>query len=350
VKTLADGLLGALAVLFLLCLGALAEACTITVQPGESIQEAIDQAPEGAVICLAEGEWVETVVVRKSLTLRGVDPDQSVIWAREPGPTVQISFPEYIQTQKVVLEDLTITGGRSQEDGFGIAVEAFAHLVLNRCTITGNRSHGLYLRNSARATVTDCVVSGNDQNGIRIQDMSRVQIEGSIVKAHPRASGVMVRDAASLTMLGTTVVNNYSSLSVLDSAEAVIADCVIEQSLLTSISLRGSARATISGCTISENALGAIWLSDSSRAAISNCILSGNAWVIMLKDSTHATIKANQILGNPLYAVTLGECIDTDDVFTGYVTGKENMGGDNVCPENLAFLFTQEGGELDWRE
>ena len=45
-------------------------SCTITVQPGESIQAAIDAAPEGALICLASGEWQENLTISKSLTIR----------------------------------------------------------------------------------------------------------------------------------------------------------------------------------------------------------------------------------------------------------------------------------------
>jgi hypothetical protein len=35
--------------------------CTVTVQPGESIQKAIDAAQEGAIICLTEGIWEEGI-------------------------------------------------------------------------------------------------------------------------------------------------------------------------------------------------------------------------------------------------------------------------------------------------
>ncbi|MGQ9478334.1 MAG: hypothetical protein ACUVRH_07625, partial [Candidatus Bipolaricaulia bacterium] len=35
--------------------------CTVTLNPGQSIQEAIYYAEEGAVICLAEGTWEENI-------------------------------------------------------------------------------------------------------------------------------------------------------------------------------------------------------------------------------------------------------------------------------------------------
>jgi nitrous oxidase accessory protein NosD len=52
--------------------------CTVTVEPGQSIQEAINKAPAGAVICLTAGTWQENVVIEKSLTLRG-EKEKTVI-------------------------------------------------------------------------------------------------------------------------------------------------------------------------------------------------------------------------------------------------------------------------------
>ncbi len=44
-----------LAVLSLVGVDGLSDGCSITVQPGESIQAAIDGASEGAVVCLSGG-------------------------------------------------------------------------------------------------------------------------------------------------------------------------------------------------------------------------------------------------------------------------------------------------------
>ena len=72
--------------------------------------------------------------------------------------------------------------------------------------------------------------------------------------------------------------------------------------------------------------------------------------------SFHATITGNVIRDNDGYGVALWEspCVNTDGVFTGYITGQGNAGGgnakDDYCPEDLVFLFTAEGGGLDRRE
>lgn len=50
----------------------LAQSCTVTLNPGQSIQRAVDSVSAGAVICLAEGAWQENLVVTKDdLILRG---------------------------------------------------------------------------------------------------------------------------------------------------------------------------------------------------------------------------------------------------------------------------------------
>jgi hypothetical protein len=46
-------------------------ACRVTVKAGDSIQQAIEQAQPGAVICLSTGRWDENLVISDSITLRG---------------------------------------------------------------------------------------------------------------------------------------------------------------------------------------------------------------------------------------------------------------------------------------
>jgi len=117
-------------------------------------------------------------------------------------------------------------------------------------------------------------------------------------------------------------------------------------------------RATISGSSFSENGDGIV-LEDSARATISDSTISGNGSDgIWLEDSAQATIESNQIINNKGYGVALYQqsCYDTNQVFTGHVSGKANtiLGPDDpngnkkgaVCPSpELDFLMTEQGGE-----
>lgn len=65
-------------------------SCTVTVQPGQSIQEAIDRASEGAVICISADNfpYMEHLTITKSLTLRGAGPEETILKASANGGLV----------------------------------------------------------------------------------------------------------------------------------------------------------------------------------------------------------------------------------------------------------------------
>ncbi len=63
-----------------------AQACTVTIQPGQSIQQAIDQVSPGAVICLEEGvfevlegHFFDLKITKAPLTLRGAGPRKTIL-------------------------------------------------------------------------------------------------------------------------------------------------------------------------------------------------------------------------------------------------------------------------------
>ena len=52
---------------------------TINVAAGESIQKAIDTAPDGATLNIAAGTFPEHLVISKPLTLIGAGPDKTIL-------------------------------------------------------------------------------------------------------------------------------------------------------------------------------------------------------------------------------------------------------------------------------
>ena len=146
-------------------------ACTITARSEESIQAAIDRAPEHAVICLPEGEWHENLTITKSLILQGSGPGLSVIMARdEDKPVISISSSGEGAAVDVMIESITVAGA-SLRFGWGIKIEDTTEAAIVGCSIRDN-SGGISLLESCQALITGCTIEGNDGDGICVEAVS----------------------------------------------------------------------------------------------------------------------------------------------------------------------------------
>jgi len=184
--------------------------CAVMVNPGESIQAAIDRAEEGMVICLAEGVWEENIKIERSLTLRGTGRERTVIKGVQEGlPVVWITDSGDAQTVSVGIEELMITGGVGEcadrerlicPSGLLIQGKAWVEVVdcfisltalhgvrvnlgqvkIIDSTISRNKRDGLVVV-SGQATLTGATISGNGLFGIRLWGSAQLMITGSMV-------------------------------------------------------------------------------------------------------------------------------------------------------------------------
>ncbi len=315
----------------LLGVGLLAqEPCTITVQPGQTLQEAIDAAPDSAVVCLEAGEWKENIVITKSLTLRGIGRGETTLRAAEDYlPVVVIQAPE-ASGVAVAISGVTIDGGGGRE-GYGILATDSVHLTVGDCAVSGGFS-GIELQSNAQAAITDCVVSRNF-GGVTLMDSAQVSVEDCTISGNDY--GVWVMGSALATMTACSIAESGSAgIQLIGDAQATVTDCTVSGSGDSNIEIRERAQGTFTGCSLSN----------------------GGRFGIYLESSAQATIVNNVIRDNARYGVALGEqpCFFVFGRFAGYVAGSGNTGAGNaegtVCPEYLAFLFTEEGGTFDLRE
>jgi parallel beta-helix repeat protein len=280
--------------------------CTVTVQAGDSIQAAIDAAEEGAVICLAEGTWEGSLVIEKSLTLRGLGPEKSAIKGVKGGePVILISSNTEIE---VTVEGLIIAEAKGWCAKWPL-----------RCP------NGLSLGGKVKATISGNTISGNWQDGISILDSAQASISGNTISGN--VYGILMTYSAQATIEGNTISGNKED----------------------GILMAYSAQATIEGNTISGNVYG-IYMWDSAQATIEGNTISGNKEDgIYMRGSAQATIEGNKITENNGYGVALFQrpCADTDLIFEGAVRGRVNEISGNkkgeVCPAELEFLMTEEG-------
>ena len=191
-----------------------ASECTMWVQPGKSIQEAIDQAAEGTVICLAAGTWEENLKVEKSLILRGAEEGETIVRAAIEGyPVIWIEGSQENREITVAISDLTSIGGYGE------------------CPASGIYADGVLVRGTAHANLTDCTISEN-------------------------YSGIGLLDSSQTTVSGCTISENYAGIGLWDSPQATISDCNISENTDDGIWLEGTAQATIDHNEITNNKYG----------------------------------------------------------------------------------------------
>jgi len=232
--------------------------CTVTLGPEDSIQEAIDDASEGAVICLEEGEWQENLTITKSITLRGAGRQHSVIEPeQEDAPLVLIGTDDGDGAVDVVIEDMELTRQRTSS-GDGIVIEGTAQATITDCKLSA-RGYDVLLLDEAKATVKDCVIEEEEHtsDGIELRDQSEAKIVGCYIERR-RDDGIRLRDATRATILDCHIVDNpRDDIRLKDTSQATIKGCTIEGSGRDfGIGIWSGADATISGNTISGNEMG----------------------------------------------------------------------------------------------
>jgi parallel beta-helix repeat protein len=376
------------------------EPCTIAVQPGETIQAAIDAAPAGAVICLpADTYRQEHLTIEKSLTLRcsgdAIDVGCAALYGFRDGVPVIDVYGPLSGEVVVALEKLSLWGIEGW-DGSGLRVHGNARVTTDRCFIALT-SIGIDLQDSAQATITNCTVVGNIEYGVRLQDRSQATIIECKFSASlmgfdlesQTAFGVGLQDAAQATISDCQFLANGTAIDLSASSLAVISGCTVLANEL-GVALWDSAEATVRDCAFSQNEYGVsvdnhddIQRDDLTQATIADCTFSECFIGVDIEGWARCSITASSFSQN-VYGITVGtigqatitNCTITDNYygicitepacsgpldlrFTGLVSGRDNVipgpeqpDGNKtvaVCPAELQFLMTTEGGELDWR-
>ncbi|HKI17836.1 MAG TPA: M56 family metallopeptidase [Isosphaeraceae bacterium] len=265
----------------------------IVVAAGQSVQEAIDKAPEGATIRLTAGAFKESITITKSLTLQGVGYEKTTIGPDSTALLTQQKKDDFFAALEATSEP---------EERARIAV-AFVNRRLPP-TLAIKNTKGVLLRGirfrgpatgdfpgvlsskslvsfvNATGSMRECAVVGPFMDGVRILDGSDVQIENSLVAAL-WGTGVAVGPGTKLRMCDSDVRNCYHR-------------CV---TLLTD-------QATIERCRISGSAWHGIRYDDCSPKILNNHIFGNARSGIYASGQTSATVVGNVFWRNEMDAMS----------------------------------------------
>ncbi len=188
------------------------EPPVIQVSAGQLIQEAINSAPEGAIIEVAEGTFAETLTISKPLTLKGAGPGKTILDG-SGGVAHQLPTIRVKDASKVTITGFTIQKGR----------------------------RNIEVDNSSEVVVANNVIKEGVRQNILYNNGSSGEIrENEILDAKLEAAGLgrginVVR--SEVKIVKNTIARSEAFGIILFASTAEIRDNVLEDNVLDSIAL-----------------------------------------------------------------------------------------------------------------
>jgi parallel beta helix pectate lyase-like protein len=190
---------------------------TVTVEPGESIQAAIDAADPGTTIEIEKGTYHESLLIKKDgIELEGSgrkstrivpptnpNPGDGCVF-EDPGPPpatiangicvadVDEQFNVIHRVEDVEISNLSVTGF----NGIGIFFVGADDGVVKRVIASDNGEYGIFANNSSGTVIARNVTGNDGEAGIYVGDSANADATVWKNVTYGSAFGVFIRDVA----------------------------------------------------------------------------------------------------------------------------------------------------------
>jgi hypothetical protein len=180
--------------------------CALVIQSDESLQEAIDKAPLGATICLANGVWREKIEIRaKTLTLKGTNPEESIVdGLRFENVPCCVNGITVKENSHVILENLAVRNFTAS----GVAVSDVSRLQLSNVQIFRNEN-GIGTQGTGRVDVEFSSIVGNRTMGVLAAGSSQVRLQNVRISESGN-NGLLALDKADVSIEDSEIAQNHS--------------------------------------------------------------------------------------------------------------------------------------------
>ena len=190
------------AIFILALISSVGTAAEIIVQPGGSIQKAVDNSKPGDVITLKPGTYTENINVNiNSLTIRSAsgNPDNTIIKAKNSGANVFL-----LQGSNIKVTGFKITG--ATRSGYaGICLSSCSNCIIENNKILSN-CYGVYVLRSKGSKISKNTAINNKEYGIVLGGATDNTLSGN--KASDNYRGLHVGNSDGNTLTANTVQNN----------------------------------------------------------------------------------------------------------------------------------------------
>ena len=193
---------GLILITMMVMLSSLASA-TISVQPGGSIQSAIEAAEPGQIIEVQNGTYLERINLTKSLCLKGLG--RPIIDASGKGSAITIS------ASGSTLLGFTATGSGSSSEDAGIRVLSNGNILKDNLAIKNN-NYGIMLLKAEKNTVFLNSANENQKGGILLAYSDNNQVWGN--NARGNGNGIAIETSRGNTIHANNLMENGVGISI----------------------------------------------------------------------------------------------------------------------------------------
>ena len=317
----------------------------------ERIQWAIGNSSDGDIIFVRAGTYYEQVIVNKTVSLIGENPNTTIIEGEK--------FETIVEVQA---NNVEISGFKFYNGEFGVYINGYENNTIRNCMITKEVVTGILLSSSHRNIIEDNIISRGTlglklhhsyKNIIKKNLISNnnygIDISGSVFQPHDNhlIGNVLAENSKALSLVfsrnnklrNNTLVNNTKNFIVYDGFDEDIDPSntidgkpiyyLVNQNNLevpvdaAFIALVDCVNITIRNQMLVNNSLG-ILLKNTRDSTIENVTVKNNDWGILIDESTNnivsnCTILSNEILG--IYILS-----STDNTFVKNVISEDGRG------------------------
>ncbi len=275
---------------------AMAQAATVSVRAGDSLQQAIAQARPGDVLEIGPGTYTGNFRIDKPLTLRGAG--RPVLSGAQQGDTLRVSATD------VVIEGLIVrdSGGSLLEQNAGIYLQPGAHrAVVRDCDLVYNL-FGLWIEKANDVRVERNLIVGKRDfgssqrgNGVQLYNTTGARIIGNNISFVRDALYVDVSHRAEFrgnrlhhSRYGTHYMNSYHNLWEDN-------DSYYNRGGLALMEVRDQ---VVRNNRTWGNSDHGIMLRTLQDSVVENNVVAGNNRGLFIYDVEYATLRGNTVVDN----------------------------------------------------
>jgi len=277
------------------------------IHPFDEIQEGINVAANTDTVYVYKGNYIENIIVDKSINLIGEDKDTTIIDGDINDDVVYVSADE-----------VTITGFKIINSGSISDYDAGIEIRADHCSISANNvgpsnRNGIILFQANDNDITDNTITSNTHNGIKVEKSNSNTINQNYIAFDHKNHGVFLFESIKNNIEDNVITNNQKARG---------------------ISLWYSDENTIADNMISDNEAGIFYDYSNYNTIISNTITSNTKFGIKFYHYNHPS--ENDIIDNVITFNEIGMRIwqsndnyIVDNIINDNIIGIEFQSADN---------------------